>query len=161
MCLIPLRYRLMASSHRVRILALSLIDVPSHFPLGGGGRLGQLTNYCYFKIKVTENAMASSLAAWLTIDQLSGKFENITPHAPRPHIPATSVLSGELLVPLTVSSLMHKTTGLLHSKNCCEACNASDLLSLVLQLPRSSKMRGKQAIQILDTLSINYSNYFD
>ena len=46
-----------------------------HFPHSGGS-FNQLANCCYQK-KVTENTVANSLAACLTFDQLSCKFENI------------------------------------------------------------------------------------
>ena len=40
----------------------------------GGAAFGQLTNYIYLK-KVTENTVGNSLAAWLTFDELSCKFD--------------------------------------------------------------------------------------
>ena len=59
------------------------------FCWGGGG------NHL-MKKKVTENTVASSLAAWLTFDQLSCKFENIggcdTPTPPHWHIPGIGPL---------------------------------------------------------------------
>ena len=58
-------------------------DVPRHSSLGRGGG---------FQEKVTENAVVVNfLPAWLTFDQLSGRFENNRErHAP-PHLIGTSL----------------------------------------------------------------------
>ena len=52
-------------------------EVPRRSPFGGGA-FRSIYQLLLLKKKVEENAVANSLAACLTFDQLAGKFENIS-----------------------------------------------------------------------------------